>query len=235
MDVIAKVLLTAVTLGISCGGTPWLLRQINSSSSKNKSRPLVKRSVSASSVKTAPISPAARSIESVPKAPEGKSVHPPAISVPAEVEALAPQPPVKTDEKNCSVVNQVEELETLLSNNFDLNGNTLVDTNTFVKVNCSNTTSDSSSKMPSEWEGLFPKSLFENKEGITIGSQIEIKTQTSEDSDKFRTTFSGSHFLEKIVGEWTNTGPNKEEKTVTEVRITSTGRSSEKIYLLFKK
>ncbi|WP_146737535.1 hypothetical protein [Mycoplasma wenyonii] len=111
-----------------------------------------------------------------------------------------------------------------------------VDLDTFIRVTCSNANLNQDSKMPNQWSGLFPNTLFKDRQEVTEGRKIgiKVKTEAIEDSTKYKTTFSGSHFYDQITGEWVKENLDETGEKVTEVKIISSGSQGEKIYLLFK-
>lgn len=134
---------------------------------------------------------------------------------------------------NCLVTRELVDLESSLW--YSSGGSVNLDT--FVKVSCSNTNLDQGSKTFNHWSGLLPDVIIKDRQKVTTGRKIEIKTKTEtiEDSiSKYKTTFNGSHFYYPIEGEWTKIITDTGEKSIVEVKITSPEVPSEKIYLLFK-
>ncbi|RAO94908.1 hypothetical protein DNK47_02445, partial [Mycoplasma wenyonii] len=198
------------------GSAPWLLRQFNLGNSSSAGV-TVSSSPSPLTPSSEPVSPTHTTSEQ----PSGVPEEAPSLSL----------PPVTKNEENCTLKKDLEDLEDALWSTG------ISDFDPFIKVVCTNTNKNTSSPIPTQWEGLFPNSLLKNRTELTYEKKFEIKTQTESlgETNKYKTTFSGSHFYDDVVGEWTKNDPFEGEKEMAEMIIVSSRSSSEKIYLLLKK
>lgn len=205
----ARALIAACALG--GGSVPWLLRQFNTENS------------TISSGSSSAITSDHSSLPPTSELKSGKPDHAPTGS------HLQPK---KVNAENCSVARELVDLESLLW----YSNSGFVDLDTFIRVTCSNANLNQDSKMPNQWSGLFPNTLFKDRQEVTEGRKIgiKVKTEAIEDSTKYKTTFSGSHFYDQITGEWVKENLDETGEKVTEVKIISSGSQGEKIYLLFK-
>ncbi|RAO94902.1 hypothetical protein DNK47_02610 [Mycoplasma wenyonii] len=90
--------------------------------------------------------------------------------------------------------------------------------------------------MAENWTGLFPNNLLVNSENLLLETRFNVQTETTDESDGYKTTFTGNRFLHPpLIGKWGSDSKVVSDKSFTEVKITveDVTDDSQKLYLLF--